>query len=63
MKRVTLKSFISMLFIVCVLTVVYIALTEQWTFESALIGFAISSVALVLTQLVRSEERRVGKEC
>lgn len=41
-----------MFFIACVLTVIYIALTERWTLESALVGIAISAVALFATQKI-----------
>lgn len=52
MKRNSLSSFISMFFIACVLTVIYIALTERWTVQSALVGLAISAVALFATQKI-----------
>ncbi len=52
MKKNPLSSFLSMFFIACVLVAIYIALTERWTLESALIGIAISLFALFATQKI-----------
>lgn len=41
-----------MFFIVCVLAAIYVALAEQWTLDSILVGFAISAVALFTTQKI-----------
>lgn len=50
MKKIKLPFIISMFFVACVLTAIYVSLTEQLSLGNVLVGFVISVIALVLTQ-------------
>lgn len=52
MKKVTVKTMITYLLIVCVMTAIYVVLTERLSTENVLIGFGISVASLILTHKV-----------
>ena len=52
-----LKSFFGTLLIACVLTAIYVTLTERFSLANVIIGFAVSVIALLLTRWLLQGER------
>lgn len=50
MRKRRLPAFISLFIITCILTAIYVALTERLSLENVAVGFVIAVIALYLTQ-------------